>query len=164
MRLQPKYKIILNMLRYGTVLGGLAGALSMVTLVLSSSTFQFMSNILPVMVIEILSIIAFGLIFGGVFGMMAGIYGGVGMAFMTSIFYTDIPSRNGYKIAMGSITAICTTLFLMTQLWHLRLDGMSMLSWNITMVALVGLAIYASQRVSSAYLFEWSLRKQKAYI
>lgn len=163
MRLQPKYKIILNMLGYGTVLGGLAGILSMVTLVLSSNTFQFTSNILPVMVIEIFSIIVFGLIFGGVFGTMAGIYGGMGMAMITFAFYTSIPSRNGYKIAMGSITAICTGQFLMTQLWHMRLDGMSMSIWNFMMVAFVGLAIYASQRVSSAYLFELSLRNWKTY-
>lgn len=162
MRLQPKHKMIGNMLRYGTVLGGLAGALSTVMLILTASTFQFLGTTLPVMLIETLSIAVFGLIFGGIIGMLVGMCSGLAMAFMTTVFYTDIQSRNTYKIAMGIITAICTALFLTTQLWHLRLDGMSQSSWNMTMVILVGFAIYASQRVASTYLFEWSIRKQKA--
>ena len=155
--------MIVNMLRYGVVLGGLAGALSMVTLILSSATFQFLGNTLPIMFIEVLSIAAFGLIYGGIFGTIAGIYGGITMAFITAIFYADIPSHNVYKFAMGFMTALCTALFLYSGVWHLRLEGMSVSSWNMLMILLVGLAIYASQQVASAYLYEWTIRKQKAY-
>ena len=163
MRLQPKAKIIVNMLRYGTVLGGFAGALSMVILILSSDSFQFLGDTLPVMFIEILSIAAFGLIYGGIFGLIAGMYSGVTMTFITSLFYVDIRSPKGYKVTMGVVSAISTSLFLVTSVWHLRLEGMSASSWNIMMVLLVGLAIYASQQIASAYLYEWTIRKQKAY-
>jgi len=150
------------MLGYGTVLGGLAGMLSMVILILSSTAFQFFSDILPVMLIEILSIASFGLILGGIFGTIAGIYGGIAMALITSVFYADIPSRNGYKLAMGVCAAITTVLYLYSGVWHLRLDGINASSWNITMLLLISLGIYASQQVASAYLVEWSIRKQKA--
>jgi len=163
MRLEPKSKIIVNMIRYGVVLGGLAGALSMLTLILSSDTFQFLGNTLPIIFIEILSIAAFGLIYGGIFGLIAGIYGGVAMAVVTTLFYADIPSHNAYKLAMGVITTLSTALYLYSGVWHLRLDGMNISAWNIMMVLFVGLAIYASQQVASSYLYEWSIRKQKAY-
>ena len=101
MRLQPKSKMIVMTLGYGIVLGGLAGALSMVILILLSDPFRLLSDIFPVMLSEILSIASFGLILGGVFGMMAGIYSGLAMALITTVFYANIPSHNAYKIAMG---------------------------------------------------------------
>ncbi len=164
MRLQPKSKMVISMLGYGTVLGGIAGALAMVILILSSDPLRLLSDILPVMLSEILSIASFGLILGGVFGMIAGIYSGLVMALMTSVFYADIPSYKGYKLAMGICATMITALYLYKGVWHLRLDGINPSAWNITMVLLVSLAIYASQQVASAYLVEWSIRKQKAYL
>lgn len=164
MRLQPKSKMIISMMGYGTALGGLAGALSMVILILSSDSFQLLSNILPVMLSEILSVASFGLILGGVFGTITGIYSGLAMALMTSVFYADIPSHTGYKLAMGICATLMTAFYLYNAVWHLRLDGINPSAWNITMVLLVTLAIYASQQVASAYLVEWSIRKQKAYL
>jgi hypothetical protein len=161
MRFQPKSKMFFNMLGYGTVLGGLGGAISMVILVLSADSFQFTSHIVPVMLIEVLSIATFGLINGCILGLIAGVYGGFGMTVITSLFYSDIASRNVYKLVMGVIATVCTAFFLYRGVWHLRLDGIDPLSWNIAMAFLVGLAIYASQRVASTYLYEWSLRNRK---
>ena len=163
MQLQPKQKMVINMTTYGAVLGSLAGALSTVTLIMTSSTFQFLGGTIPIMLLEILSMASFGLIFGFIFGSITGIYSGIGMSVVTSLFFKDILSKNGFKIAMGAITAICTFLFFQSGLWHLRLDGMSVTSWNMTMLMAIILAVYASQRVASFYLYEWAIRKQKAY-
>ena len=116
------------------------------------------------MFLELVSIGVFGLIFGGIFGMMAGVYSGIGMAMITSLFFSDIISRNIYKIVMGIITAICSGLFFSSGLWHLRLDGINVTSWNATLSLAILLAVYASQRVTTDYLNEWSLRKYKAQI
>lgn len=162
MRLQPKHKMVLNMTTYGIVLGGLAGALSAVILILSSHTFAFLGGTLPVMLLETLSIAVFGMIFGGIFGMIGGLYSGIGMVVTTTTLFTDIASHKKFKIAMGVVTAIATALFFYTGVWNLRLEGIETTSWNATMMMAVILAVYASQRVASMYLWEWSIRKQRA--
>ena len=48
MQLQPKSKLVVNMTTTGTVLGGLAGVVSALALILTSDTFHFLGNSLPV--------------------------------------------------------------------------------------------------------------------
>ncbi len=164
MRLPLKAKLVLNMTTYGIFLGGMAGALSALTLILTSGEFTFIGGTLPVILLETLSIGVFGMIFGGIFGMIAGLYSGVGMAVAISIFFTDIFSRPIFKAVMGVMTAICTALFFSTGLWHLRIDGIDSSGWNGMILMSVIIAVYASQRVSSFYVQEWSQRKQKAAV
>lgn len=164
MQLQPKQKMIINMTRYGSILGGLAGAASALTLIFTSNSFSFLSNTVPAMMLETLSIAIFGMVFGGIFGVLAGLYSGVGMAVITSLFYEDIPSIHVYKSVMGGVTAVCVAFFLYTTLWNLRIDGIESASWNATMMMTVILAVYASQRVTSYYLYEWVIHRQKAYV
>lgn len=163
MQLQPKQKMVLNMTTYGITLGGLAGALSAVTLIMTSNTFSFLGNTLPIMLVEVFSIAVFGMLFGGFFGLVSGIYSGISMAVITHVFFDEIPSPQHYKIAMGMITAIAVSLYFFTGVWNLRLDGMDTSSWTATLLMAVVIAVYASQRVVSYYLYEWSIRKQKAY-
>lgn len=163
MQLQPKQKMVLNMTTYGITLGGLAGALSAVTLIMTSNTFSFMGNTLPIMLVEVVSIAVFGMLFGGFFGLVSGIYSGISMALITHTFFDDIPAPQQYKITMGMITAIVVSLYFFTGVWNLRLDGMDVSSWTATLLMAVVIAVYASQRVASYYLYEWSIRKQKAY-
>jgi len=162
MRLPLKAKLVLNMTTYGIVLGGLAGALSAITLILTSGNFAFLSGTLPVMLLETLSIGVFGMIFGGIFGMVAGLYSGVGMAVAISIFFGDIFSRPVFKATMGVMTAICTALFFSSGLYHLRIDGIDLSGWNSMMLMSIVIAVYASQRVANYYFQEWSIRQQKA--
>lgn len=162
MRLQPKHKMVLNMTTYGIVLGALAGVLSTITLILTSQTFTFLGSTLPVILLEALSIAVFGMLFGGILGMIGGLYSGIGMVVATTAFFKDIASRPVFRVAMGMVTAVATALFFYTGVWNLRLEGIEATSWNATMVMSVVLAVYASQRVASTYLWEWSIRKQKA--
>jgi len=163
MQLQPKQKMVLNMIKYGVVLGGSAGALSATVLIMTSPSFAFLSSSLPVMAVEIVSIAIWGLISGGIFGLISGVYSGIGMVVVTKFVFEDIYSHQIFTITMGAITALTTALFLYNGLWHLRLDGIDPSAWNATLMMAVILAVYASQRVVSQYLYEWSIRKQKAY-
>lgn len=162
MRLQPKAKLILNMVAYGAMLGGSAGALSSITLILTSSRFEFLGATLPVILLEAMSIAVFGMLFGGFFGIVAGLYSGAGMAVMTKVFFKDIPSFTLFKVAMATVTAVATLLFFSSGLWHLRLDGIDVAGWNGMIFMAIVMAVYASQRVANFYLYEWSIRKQKA--
>jgi len=162
MRLPLKARLVLNMTTYGIALGGAAGALSAITLILTSGNFAFIGATIPVMLLEALSIGVFGMIFGGIFGMVAGLYSGVGMAVAISVFFSDIFSRPIFKATMGVLTAVITALFFTSGLWHLRIDGIDSTGWNSMILMSVVIAIYASQRVASVYFQEWSLRKQKA--
>lgn len=162
MRLPLKAKLVLNMTTKGIYLGGAAGALSALTLILTSTDFAFMGGTLPVMALEALSIAVFGMVFGGIFGMVAGLYSGVGMAVAITVFFNDIFSRPIFNATMGVMTVICTTLFFSTGLWHLRIDGIDMAGWNSMILMSVVIAVYASQRVANFYFQEWSQRKQKA--
>lgn len=164
MRLQPKHKMVLNMTTYGITLGGVAGALSALVLIITSQTFAFLGGTLPVMFLEALSIAVFGMIFGGIFGMIGGLYSGIGMVVATTALFEDIASHKMFRVAMGVVTAIATALFFYTGVWHLRLQGIDTNSWNATMIMAILIAVYASQRVASMYLWEWSIRKQKAII
>lgn len=162
MRLPLKAKLVLNMITRGIALGGVAGALSAMTLILTSGDFAFMGSTIPIMMLETLSIAVFGMIFGGIFGMIAGLYSGVGMAVTISMFFNTILSLPIFKATMGAITAICSALFFGTGLWHLRIDGIDSTGWNGAMIMSVVIAVYASQRVADFYFQEWSQRKHKA--
>lgn len=164
MRLQPKAKLVVNMTRYGAIFGGAAGVLSALTLILTSSSFEFLGATLPIILLEALSIATFGLVFGGGFGVLTALYSGLAMAFTTHVFFTDILSRNGYKVAMATVAAIIATLFLTSSLLHFRIDGIDAASWNGMIFMGVVMVIYSSQQVANFYLFEWNIRKQKAMI
>lgn len=161
MQIHHRFHILVGMMGYGTILGGTAGFLSALALILTSGEFHFVAN-LPLLLLEILAVGLFGMIFGGIFGTFAGIASGIAMSLVTALFFKDIPSHLTYRSAMGLVTMGVTGIFFFDTLRQSRIDGIDLMAWDMTIAMAIVIAMYASQRVAERYLFEWSIRKMKA--
>jgi len=138
---------------YGTILGGIAGALVGFVILLPEASF---SDILELLYASTL----FGGAFGAVYGGISGIISGIVMTLVTALAFREIHDVKRFKTTMGVITAVITSgVFVLGGLWSLGFN--IELAWTGAMILSVVIATYASQIVAKKYLRDISIRKKK---
>mgnify|MGYP006908367577 CR=1 FL=1 len=146
--------ILSSMLRYGAILGTLAGALVMFVM-------GWVANA-PLQVM-ITSAIAFGSLYGLLFGSLAGAISGSFMSELLPRYTGTQASIISLRVILALITTIVTTvvfspLFLIADNLPIALQRENFLAG---LIFSIGLSVYACQRVITKYLRETDLRKAK---
>ncbi len=153
------FNIIRRMTVYGLMLGGMAGFLVALTVLLFPSLERPTFYGLP---INPQSVIIWGAIFGILYGTIAGFMSGFGMALFTGLLFRDVSSPRHFYWFMGSTTFMLTvSTFVGRGLWGMGETLFNSTTWNVTMLMSVVIAVYASQRTATKYLRDSQFPKSK---
>ena len=156
---QRLFNMIRRMTLYGLVLGGLAGVLVTVTILIFPALERPSFYGFPM---SSQSIIAWGGILGILYGTIAGFMSGFGMALFTAILFREVASEKHFRWFMGSTTFMLTiSTFVGRGLWGFGETVIDPTTWNITMLMSIVIAVYASQRVATKYLLDSYAPKSK---
>ena len=153
------FNIIRRMTTYGFGLGGAAGLLVTLTILLFPSLERPTFHGFP---LNPQSIIVWGTIFGVLYGTIAGFMSGFGMSIFTAILFRDGSSTQHFHWFMGSTTFMLTiSTFVGRGLWGIGETLFNPTTWNATMLMSIVIAVYASQRTATKYLHDCQSIKSK---
>ena len=172
---KSSFGFIRYMAQYGIYLGCLVGFFGSIPIGLMMSS---PSALIGRVLLDVAAIGIFGLIAGSFFGVICGFLSGGMMLIVTKIFFQIIYDIRLYRVTMGSTTLLTTGMvFLMLPLWSIVNDYEIYLetkfntvnidvslpddAWYALWLMALVFAVYASQRVATAYLRETDIRKQK---
>lgn len=154
----PYVNIYTRMQFYGIVLGAIAGVL--VTLALRSQVV--LENPLYFGYVIFMSAPVGGVI-GMFFGGLVGCVSGVVMMVTTSVFFKRIPTQRVYRIMMGLLSFVLTTILVIkcasVDISNLIPESEFARPLYIAII----LAVYASQIVAKEHIAEINERKPKLY-
>jgi len=157
----PTVRILARMFQYGAVLGGVAGAL-----VLLTAEIIFGNYSQDLSLFWFCLALVYGAIGGTVMGGIAGLSAGFMMSIITELGFRMVHHKRLYQMAMGLVTGVVVTLvFFGSNIWHFLVrmpfpDAGQ--TWSLTLMMSVVIAVYASQITARKYLIEINRRKEKA--
>lgn len=162
-RFDSLLKLFGRMTMYGLGLGAVAGCLVGATLAIAIFAESPSGNILETLFAGLMFGGLYGIIFGGLYGSISGLFSGTVMTFVSAIGFGIVRNPQNYKRIMGAITAVVTGfVFFGLGLWDLGMFMDVDMTWSVSLLLSIVIAVYASQIASRKYIADLSVHKEKA--